>query len=102
MRDEVGYTLRRKVCRIIDGDTFEVSEPWVWRSRTGTKIRPKGYDTPEVDEPGYEEAKRRLNDLILNEIVEITPLRFSFNRLLAIVTYKGKDLADYFPEYKFK
>ena len=61
-----------------------------------------GYDTPEENERGYEEAKRRLSDLILNKQVDIKSAKTidDYGRLVADVYYRGKNLADYFPEYK--
>ena len=58
--------------------------------------------TPEKGEPGYEEAKRRLSNLILNKTVDIRNPKTidDYGRLVADVYYKGKNLADYFPEYK--
>jgi len=37
----------------------------------GDTVPPTGYDAPEKEEPGYEEAKEKLRRLILNEKVEI-------------------------------
>lgn len=90
------------VSEIIDGDTFKVKEGWKWNQRTGDTVRPTGYNTPEENERGYEEAKRRLSNLILNEKVDIKNAQTidDWGRLVADVYYKGKNLADYFPEYK--
>jgi micrococcal nuclease len=90
------------VSKIIDGDTFKVKGAWNWDGRRGDTIRAAGYDTPEKDEPGYEEAKQKLKELILNQSVEVkNPQTIDkWDRLVADVYYKGKNLADYFPEYK--
>jgi endonuclease YncB( thermonuclease family) len=37
-----------RVTSIIDGDTSEVSPEWKWNGEAGTRIRPAGYDTPEI------------------------------------------------------
>lgn len=37
-----------RVTSIIDGDTFEVSPEWKWNGETGTRVRPAGYDAPEL------------------------------------------------------
>jgi len=42
-----------------------------------------GYDTPEENERGYEEAKRRLSDLILNKQVDIFYLPKGYLRNLS-------------------
>ena len=36
------------VTSIIDGDTFAVSPEWKWNGETGTRVRPAGYDAPEL------------------------------------------------------
>ncbi|MBS3078536.1 thermonuclease family protein [Candidatus Pacearchaeota archaeon] len=51
------------VTRIIDGDTFEMSN--------GKIIRLLCIDTPEKNQPKYEEAKQFLSDLILNKEVRM-------------------------------
>lgn len=56
-----------KVTKIIDGDTFEVVPNWEWNRHTGNVVRPKGYNTPELGEPGYFEAKAKLTGLILDK-----------------------------------
>ena len=90
------------VCEVIDGDTFKVKNGWKWDNKTGDTVRPTGYNTPEENERGYEEAKRRLLNLILNGTVDIRNAQTidDWGRLVADVYYKGENLADYFPEYK--
>ncbi|RTK94543.1 thermonuclease family protein [Candidatus Saccharibacteria bacterium] len=90
-----------KVVEVIDGDTFSVPE-WHWRQKSGTVVRPLGYDTPEKGEPGYEAAKTKLKNLIEGKTVDIRNAVDidTYGRLLADVFYAGKNLADYFPEYK--
>jgi len=84
-----------------DGDTFKVKNGWKW-DKTGDTVCPTGYDTPEENERGYEEAKRRLSDLILNKQVNIKSAKTidDYGRLVADVYYRGKNLTNYFPEYK--
>ena len=90
------------VSEVVDGDTFKVKNGWKWDNKTGDTVRPTGYDAPEKGEPGYEEAKEKLRRLILNEKVEIkNPQTIDdWGRLVTDVYYKGKNLSDYFPEYK--
>ena len=89
------------VSEVIDGDTFKVKEGWKWGEKIGDIVRPTGYDAPDEGESGYEEAKQKLKKLILNEKVEIkNPQTIDdWGRLVADVYYKGKNIADYFPEY---
>lgn len=93
----MNFTVRR----VIDGDTFEVSPNWKWNEQTEHVVRANGYDTPEEGQPGYQEAKDRLTNLILGKEVELKdPIRITYGRLLCDVYYNGTNLADYFPEYK--
>lgn len=90
-----------KVTKIIDGDTFEVLPNWKWENQEGNVVRPTGYNTPEKGQPGYQEAKDKLTRLILGKDVELKKaIRITYGRLLCDVYFNGKNLADYFPEYK--
>jgi len=90
------------VSEVIDGDTFKVKGGWEWNGKRGDTVRPTGYDTPERGEPGYEQAKQKLKDLLLGKAVDIRRSKTvdKWGRLVADVYYNGKNLADYFPEYK--
>lgn len=88
------------VTQVIDGDTFVVP---FWRSNnvTGTVVRPTGYNTPEEGEPGYQEAKTKLANLILGKNVGLgDAVNFDHDRIVCQVFYNGRDLAAYFPEYQ--
>ena len=89
--------MKYKVTRIIDGDTFEVSPDWEFESRTGNIVRPRGYDTAEWGDPGYQEAKDKLTNLILNKEVELrNPIKLSYGRLVCDVYYQKKKLGEFF------
>ena len=90
-----------KVTSVIDGDTFEVWPRWKWNGQTGTRVRPTGYNAPELHAYGGQAAKKKLSRLILRQAVELgTAYRVDRGRLVCDVYYKGKYLADYFPEYQ--
>mgnify|MGYP000321243885 CR=1 FL=1 len=89
------------VSAIIDGDTFEVSPQWKWNGETGTRVRPTGYDAPELHAYGGQAAKDKLSRLILREEVDLrTAYKVDRGRLVCDVYFRGKNLADYFPEYQ--
>ena len=89
------------VISIIDGDTFDVSPGWQWNGNSGTRIRPTGYNAPELHAYGGQAAKERLERLILGKSVELgTAYRVDRGRLVCNVYFKGKNLADHFPEYQ--
>ncbi len=93
--------LEQKVTEVIDGDTFKIEIGWKWGGETGNIIRPTGYNTPEKGEAGYKEAKDKLTGLILGKIVKINEAKtIDHGRLVCPVIFNGKNLADYFPEYK--
>ena len=80
-------TIRRKIRRVVDGDTFEV-----YRKIRGTNfIRIAGIDTPERGRRGYGQAKNKLGRL-RNKTVTLVPKGRSYNRLVADVRYKRRKL----------
>lgn len=90
-----------KVTHIVDGDTFDVTPGWKWNNQTGDRVRPTGYDAPELDKPGGAVAKQKLERLILHKEVELRQVAtIDRGRLVCDVYFNGKNLADYFPEYK--
>ncbi len=90
-----------RVISIIDGDTFEVSPQWKWNGQTGTRVRPTGYNAPELHTYGGQAAKEKLSRLILGKEVDLRAAhKVDRGRLVCDVYYKGKYLADYFPEYQ--
>lgn len=89
------------ISSVIDGDTFEVSGGWKWNGESGTRVRPTGYDAPEIHAYGGETAKNQLARLILGKQVELrSAYRVDRGRLVCDVYYNGRYLADYFPAYK--
>jgi len=82
-----------KAKRIIDGDTFQLTG--------GKRIRPEGYDAPEKGERGSRKAAQQLKQLIQGKTVGLSSvLAVDRGRLVCDVFFEGKNLADYFPEYK--
>lgn len=68
------------VARVIDGDTFELS--------SGERVRLLCIDTPEQGKPHYEDATRRLSDLVLGKDVTLekdVSERDRYGRLLRYV-----------------
>lgn len=89
------------VSTVIDGDTFEVSGGWKWSGESGTRVRPTGFDAPELDAVGGHAAKDKLARLILGQQVDLrTAHKVDRGRLVCDVYYRGKYFADYFPAYK--
>ena len=90
-----------RVVSVLDGDTFDVSPQWQWNNHAGARVRPTGYDAPELDALGGQTAKNKLSRLILGELVDLrTAYRVDRGRLVCDVYCKGRNLADFFPEYQ--
>mgnify|MGYP006284480961 CR=1 FL=1 len=88
------------VVSIIDGDTFEVSPGWQWQGQSGTRVRPTGYDAPELHTQGGAAAKNRLAQLIHRQRVDLrAAYRVDRGRLVCDVFFNGRNLADYFPQF---
>ena len=89
------------VVSVIDGDTFDVSPSWQWNGQSGSRVRPTGYDAPELHAPGGAAAKAKLAALILGRRVELRAAhRIDHGRVVSDVYFQGRNLADYFPEYQ--
>ena len=89
------------VSEIIDGDTFTVAGGWRWNGRSGERVRPTGYETPELPNPAGYAAKQKLEQLILKERVELSnPATIDRGRLVCDVYFNGHPLKEYFPEHK--
>ena len=89
------------VTSIIDGDTFEVSPQWKWNSETGTRVRPTGYNAPELHSNGGQSAKSELSNLINGKQIELrTAYKIDRGRLVCDVFFNNRNLADYFPAYQ--
>ena len=72
----------RLVTSIIDGDTFTIG-----KSIQGTKyIRIAGLNAPEKGQSGYLAAKRKLTTKILGKTINIRPVAWSYNRLVAHIS----------------
>ncbi len=93
--------MNRKVKEVITGDIFKISPEWVFDNKTGDTVLISGYKHPEQVSPGDNSAKDRLTELISGKEVELRDMvMITRGRLLCDVYFKGKNIADYFPEYK--
>lgn len=88
------------VKQIIDGDTFEVNPGWKWQKQTGERVRPTGYDAPEMNTMVGQLAKAKLARMILGKQVELgSAYKVDSGRLVCDVYFNGKKLEEYFPRY---
>ena len=85
------------VTSIIDGDTFQVTPQWQWTGQTGTRVRPAGYNAPEIHAYGGQAAKDKLSRLIYGKQVELrTAYKIDRGRLVCDVFFRNRNLAEYF------
>jgi len=83
------YSVRRKVQRVVDGDTFTVR-----KKVSGSQyIRVAGVNAPEKGQRGYATAKQNLSKL-KGKTVTIRPKAKSYGRTVGDVIYKRKKLRD--------
>ncbi|MEO5954860.1 MAG: thermonuclease family protein [Nitrospiraceae bacterium] len=82
----VERTVDSRQVHVVDGDTF----------RYGTeRVRLRGIDTPELNEPGGQAARLRLEELLRSGPVHIVPHgRDVYDRTVADVSVDGHNIAD--------
>jgi len=73
---------RRKVQKVIDGDTFKVRN----RVKGSQYIRISGLNCPEKGQKGYTASKGLLSNLVTGKNVTIKPRGRSYGRTVADVT----------------
>lgn len=81
--------MRRKVTRVIDGDTFEV------KTKIGdtNRVRIAGYNAPELNERGGKKATKKLKELIEGKTISIVLKARSYGRLVADVRIDRKKVS---------
>lgn len=78
------YYSGNTVAKVLDGDTFDL--------KNGTRVRLLNVQSPEIGNCGSEEAKKRLEELVLGKFVTVKELTFEeFNRHNGLV-YQGDQL----------
>ena len=88
------------VVAVIDGNTLDVSPAWELEDRTGNRVQVTGYDAPKTGSGGMA-AGQKLSVLVQNKRVELgSPRGVERGRLVCEVYFQGRNLADYFPEYR--
>ena len=85
---------KEKVIKIIDGDTFMTD-------KRKNPIRLADVDTPEKRQPGYQDAKKELQNLILGQEVSIdTVARDKYSRSVANVKLGPKSVNKAMKKYQ--
>lgn len=90
-----------RVTNVVDGDTFDVTPGWTWSGQKGSRVRPAGYDAPEMSNVGGQAAKNKLTSLLYGKTVELgEAYRVDRGRLVCEVFLNRQNLATYFPAYR--
>jgi len=85
---------KEKVTKIIDGDTFLTN-------RRKHPVRLANVDTPEKRQPGYQNSKKALSDIILGQDVIIdTKARDKYNRSVASVIIDNRSVNNAMKKYQ--
>jgi len=90
-----------RVNSVIDGDTFDVTPQWNWNGQAGTRVRPTGFNAPELHAHGGQAAKDKLSRLIMGQEIQLgTAYKVDRGRLVCDVSFRSRNLKEYFPEYQ--
>ncbi len=80
--------------RTVDGRQIHVADGDTFRSGT-ERVRLRGIDTPELNEPGGQAARLRLEELLRSGPVRIVPHgRDVYDRTVADVFVDGQNIAE--------
>jgi hypothetical protein len=89
-----------EVTKILNANTFEVTPFWEWHDENGVLIHAMGYKAPVAGEPGYEQVKGKLMELLFGERVTLTDaIAIEDDALVCKVHLDGINLAEYMHEY---
>lgn len=89
-----------KVMAVIDGNTFEVSPDWEFDGQRGNMVRAKGYEAPRYGKEAMK-MEQNLSILIMNKKVALgMPDGIEKGNLVCEVYFDGRNIADYFTQYK--
>lgn len=90
-----------KVTAVIDGDTFDVTPSWQWNGRTGSRVRPVGYDAPDLGSQTGLAVHNKLTNLVLDQQVSLgSAYRVDRGRLVCEVYLNGRNISEYFSQYR--
>ena len=79
-------TIRRKVQRVIDGDTFQTCR----KVRGSNYVRIAGKNAPEKYQFGGRQATNRLRRQIQGKVVTLQPVGRSYSRVVARVRHNRR------------
>ena len=79
-------TIRRKVKKVIDGDTFQTYT----KVRGSNYIRIAGKNAPEKHQFGGKQSTQKLKKQIQGKVVTLKPVGRSYSRVVAKVRHKRR------------
>jgi endonuclease YncB( thermonuclease family) len=94
--------IKVSVEEVLTGDTFRVSPEWLWDFNEGDTVKAKGYDAPRKGHPLFGKALKKSQQLLLGKEIEIkNPADLTeHGQLVCDVYVAGKNVAEYFSEYR--
>lgn len=91
------YFYYAQLNRIVDGDTIDVTMDMGFKTFCKQRLRLLDYDAPERNEPGFQEAKEALTQVLTeaSQLLVHTIKPDSFGRWLAMVWADDTDVTDF-------
>ncbi|HDQ26452.1 MAG TPA: hypothetical protein ENN43_06890 [bacterium] len=90
-----------RVSSVSSENRFRVQYGWKCGDKKGAFIKPAGLKAPARGTEAYNGFLKKLYSLVLGKQVEVGEVvNFSNGTLLCRVYYNGRELRDYFSEYK--
>ena len=88
--------MKRKVKKVIDGDTFVVKR----KIGNTDRVRISGYNAPEKNQRGGKTATNKLRKMISGKTVSLIPKAMSYGRVVADVRVNRKKVSKSMRERK--
>lgn len=93
--DVMPYEYRATIINVVDGDTIDAVVELGFKITTTQRIRLARVDTPEKNQPRFEEAKKHTAALIGGKQVKLRTVKMSkWGYYLGEITIDGKNISD--------
>jgi hypothetical protein len=91
-------TTKVTVTDVLQGNTFKVAPQWMSADNmNGEIVCINGYNCPAQGQPGFDEARQQLEDLILGKEIELTnPVKTTKGQLVCDVLVGGENITTHF------
>lgn len=87
------YVFNAVIYNVVDGDTVDAEIDLGFKIKTKQRLRLANIDTPERGQPGHEEAKTELSNMVLSRQVQVETYKTSkFGYFLADIMVDGMNV----------